>query len=329
MTNSAWDVNEQPRNKVQEGGEFRGSFGSEIQTWNLKTAIGNDLQMKLMQSPLWENWYLEDGSGEHTLNPNYLVSLTDKMVDGNLVVTFTINSKAIWNDGTQITYKDWVASWEAMNGSNPDFAVAATDGWASISSIEKGETDQDVIITFDGAFPDWQMLFADTIYRAESVADPDTFNDGWSDYKNEWFSGPYVVTNFDKASMTVTMERNPKWWGDKGKLDKITWKYVSDEQQATAFANGEIDYIDISTDADRFAQVINTPGAQVRSSGGPNYRHFTLNSESAVLSDLAVRQAIVMGLDRAAIAESDMAGLPVDPGASQFQPLHAGHGRLR
>ena len=312
MTNSAWDVNEQPRDKIKDGGVFHGSFGSEIDTWNLNTATGNDNEMSMMQSPLGEGWYLEDGSGDHTVNPNFLDSIKDDTVDGKLVITMKINSKAKWNDGAPIGFDDWAATVNAFNGENEDFAVASSDGWNQIESVTKGATDQDVIVTFKGSYPDWIRLFMGGPMRAESCADPDIFNDGWADYHNEWYAGPYVVTSFEKSSQTVTMERNPNWWGDKGKLDQIIFKYVSPDQEATAFANGEIDYINIGPNPDLYAQVLATPNAAVRQSGGPNYRHFTFNSKSPALSDVNVRQAIVMGLDRDAIAESDLAGLPVD-----------------
>jgi len=314
--NAAWDVNEQPRDNIQDGGEFHGAVGSEIDTWNLNSALGNDQEKRMMESPLFEYWYLEDGSGNHTPNPNFLDSIKDEVVDGKLVITMKINPKAKWNDGAPIGYDDWAATVAAMNGENEDFAVASSDGYNQIESVTKGDTDQDVIITFKGTYPDWIGVIMGASLpgpmRAESCKDPDTFNDGWDDYHNEWFAGPYVVTNFEKSSNTVTMERNPNWWGDQGKLDKIIFKYVSTDQWATAFANGELDWIDIGPDANMYAQAVNTPNAVVRQSGGPNYRHFTFNSKSPVLSDINVRQAIVMGLDRDAIAESDLVGLPIN-----------------
>jgi len=311
VTHSSWDVKETPRDKVKDGGVFRGSFGSEISTWNLNTSMGNDLEMKFMQSPLVENWYLEDGSGNHTMNPNYLDSLKDETVNGKLVLTMKISAKAVWNDGTPIGYNDWLATWKAMNGENPDFSVASSDGWNQIESVTKGATDQDVIITFKAEYPDWVALFVGQPMRAESCKDADTFNKGWDSYVKEWYSGPYIVTDFQKSSNTVTMERNPIWWGDKGKLDKIIFKYVSDDQKPTAFANGELDYMDIGPDVAAYNQAKTTPGAEIRQSGGPNFRHITFNSKSPVLSDVNVRQAIVMGLDRAQIAASDLAGLPI------------------
>ena len=316
VTNSAWDVNEKTRDQVKEGGEFRGAFGSEIDTWNLNTSEGNDLEKHLMQSALWENWFYEDGSGNHTVNHNYLDSVKGELVNGKQVITFKISDKAKWNDGAPITWADWEATIKAMSGEDEDYDVASSDGYNQVESVVKGATDKDVIITFKEAYPDWEAFFGGNyggVMRAESVKDSETFNTGWSEYNNAWYAGPYIVTSFEKSSNTVTMERNPNWWGDKGKLDKIIWKYVDSSQMATAFANGEIHYFDImSSGADAYAQAIATPGAVVRQSGGPNYRHFTFNSKAPVLSDINVRQAIVMGLDRDVIVQSDLVGLPVD-----------------
>ncbi|MBD4447247.1 ABC transporter family substrate-binding protein, partial [Xanthomonas citri pv. citri] len=51
--------------------------------------------------------------------------------------------------------------------------------------------------------------------------------------------------------------------------------------------------------------------ADMRAAGSLQWRHFTFNAKSANLSDKNVRQAIVKGINRPAIARSDLAGLPV------------------
>ena len=313
---AAWDVNEKPRDQVKDGGVFRGAFGSEISTWNLQTSEGNDYEMLLMQSALWENWFFEDGAGDHTINHNYLDSAKSEVVNGKQVVTFKISDKAKWNDGAPITFDDWAATIKALSGDDPEYDLAGSDGFDQVESVEQGATNKDVIITYKEEYPDWEFMFVGAFggcMRAESVKDADTFNTGWSSYNNAWYAGPYVVTSFEKASNTVTMERNPNWWGDKGKLDKIIWKYVSNEQMATAFANGELDYLDImAKGADAYAQAVARSTAAIRLASGPNYRQFTFNSKVPALSDVNVRQAIAMGLDRTIIAQSDLAGLPVD-----------------
>jgi peptide/nickel transport system substrate-binding protein len=54
-------------------------------------------------------------------------------------------------------------------------------------------------------------------------------------------------------------------------------------------------------------------GVDIRVAGGPNFRHLTMNGQSAVLQDRRVRQALAMAIDRAAIARAQLGPLPVKP----------------
>ncbi|MCC6494727.1 MAG: ABC transporter family substrate-binding protein [Propionibacteriaceae bacterium] len=307
---TGWDINETPRDQLV-GGEFVGSISYPIATWNGYNATGNDAELTLLQSPIRPTYYDYNGTGEPILNPDYLESATTE-TNPNLVVTLKLNPKAVWNDGSPITADDWIATWKAQNGSNEKFAAASTDGWNQIESVEAGATPNDVIFKFKSTYPDWVAIIGDGPLPAEGVATPEVFNDGWTEYKDAWFSGPYKVTSWDKTSGTVIMEPNDKWWGPKPLLTKLTWKQIKSEALAAAFANQEVDYYDIGADPDGFAQASNAQNSEVRVAAGPNFRQFTFNAEAPILSDVNVRQAIVMGLDRTVIAQSDLAGLPGD-----------------
>ncbi|MFT4108461.1 ABC transporter family substrate-binding protein [Propionicimonas sp.] len=309
---SGWDINETPRDQLAEGGEFIGSMSSQITTWNQFNVTGNDAELQFLEAPIRPTYYDYQGDGTPVINPDYLTAANETVTDGHLVITLDLNPKATWNDGTVISADDWVATWKAQNGSNKDFAAASTDGWNQVTSVAAGTGPQQVVITFKSTYPDWIAIVGDGPLRAESVATPKLFNDGWPEYKDAWFSGPFRVTNWDKTSGTVTMEPNPKWWGNKPLLTKLTWKNITADALASAFANKELDYYDIGADADGYAQAKNAPDSVVRVAAGPNFRHFTFNSKSPILSDQSVRQAIVMGIDRTVIAQSDLAGLPGD-----------------
>ncbi len=56
-------------------------------------------------------------------------------------------------------------------------------------------------------------------------------------------------------------------------------------------------------------RVKSATGAVVRQAAGPDYRQLTLNGESPALSDVRVRQAVAMGINRQALAQSDLQGL--------------------
>ncbi|MES6533166.1 ABC transporter family substrate-binding protein, partial [Cutibacterium acnes] len=164
----------------------------------------------------------------------------------------------------------------------------------------------------------------------EGVSDPDTFNSGWKKPNSDWFAGPFVPTKVDQASNTLTVKRNDKWWGDKSKLDTVTFKAMEDAAKTKAFANKEIDVADTIITKDGYETAKKRDDADMRAAGSLQWRHFTFNAKSANLSDKNVRQAIVKGINRPAIARSDLAGLPVQAdsvtlGNHFFMPGQSGY----
>jgi len=153
------------------------------------------------------------------------------------------------------------------------------------------------------------------IIKVESVKDAKTFNTGWKALDNDWLSGPFKVESFDNSQKVLTEVPNDKWWGEKPLLDKIIFRAISPDATAAAFANNELDSFDIGPDPDAYQRVKGVSDASIRQAAGPNFRHFTFNTKSGVLTDQKVRQAIVKGLDREAIGASDLAGIdwPVQP----------------
>lgn len=305
-----WDIKETPHDQLVAG-EFVGYMSSQITTWNQFNITGNDNELVFLQSPIRPTYYDFKGDGEPVINPDYLVEAKTDVTD-KLVVTLELNPKATWNDGTVIDADDWIATWKAQNGTNKDFAAASTDGWNQVTSVAAGASPQEVVITFKSTYPDWTAIVADGPLPADGVATPKLFNDGWGEYRDAWFSGPFKVESWDKTSGLVTMVPNDKWWGAKPVLTKISWKQIAPEGLAAAFANQEVDYYDIGADPDGYAQAKGAQNSEVRVAAGPNFRHFTINSKSPNLSDVKVRQAIMMGVDRTVIAQSDLAGLPGD-----------------
>ncbi len=310
-TSSGWDINETPRDQLT-GGEFIGSIGYPIATWNVASVDGNDAELTLLESPISPIYYSYTGTGEPVMQKDFLLSADPVVNNGKLTVTMKLNPKAVWNDGKVIGADDWIATWKALNGSNEKFAAASTDGWNHIESVKAGADQQEVLVTFKSTYPDWVAVVGDGPIRAEGAATPEAFNDGWKEYKDSYFTGPFKVDNWDKTSGNVTMVPNDKWWGDKPLLTKITWKQIKSDGLAAAFANQEVDYYDIGADPDGYSQASSAQNSKVRVAAGPNFRHFTFNSQAPFLSDVKVRQAIVMGLDRTVIAKSDLAGLPGD-----------------
>jgi peptide/nickel transport system substrate-binding protein len=307
----SWDINQQSRGGLAQGGEFRGSVQDFATSWNPFSIAGSSDDASLIRDAIRAHFYDYDAAGTPTANPDYIADVK-AVSNPNTVVTLKMNPKAVWGDGTSITAADWIATWKAMNGKNTAFESVSSQGWSSLSGVGQGSDEHEVILTFSIPYPDWTQVLSSGPLRAASCATPDAFNNGWSSLKNEYFSGPFKVESVDETQKVITLVPNDRWWGDKPLLNTITWRVVSSDSVTSAFQSNELDYLDIGVDADAFTRVQQVSNAEVRSAAGPNFRQFTFNSQGGFLTDESVRQAIVMGLDRSQIASSDLAGLNVD-----------------
>lgn len=306
----AVDINFQPRENLAQGGELRLSVGDIQDQWNGAQAEGNTLDTADMLNPVLPSLYYVNESGVPTWDPDYLASEPKAVVaDDKLTVTYDLNPKAVWGDGTQIGVKDFEASWKALNGTNKEFSPASTEGYDQMTAVTQGANAQQIVVAFKATYPDWTAMFGSQgLFRAESVATPDAFNNGWKKGpKKEWLSGPFM---FDSITPNLVTEvPNPDWWGDKPLLGKITFKKIEDSSAVpNAFANGEIDSFDIGSDSNAYSVASKTDGTEIRRAAGPNFRQFTFNSTAGNVADPAVRRAIVQGLDRQLVADSDLAG---------------------
>lgn len=312
---TAQDINVKDRGELSQGGTVRLDVSDFGDNWNPLNVNGNNNDLSRARRPLMPQFFNYDTAGVPTPNTNWLLSAEETSADPT-TVSFKLNPDAIWGDGSPVDVDDMVATWKACNGEQKDFQCASTQGYDQIASITSGADKFDVTITFKGAYPDWSQPFSyPGTLKAESIKDADTFNDGWKSLKNDWLSGPFMVDDFDNSQKVLTEVPNDKWWGEKPLLDKITFRAISPDATAAAFANNELDSFEIGPDPDAYQRVKGVSDASIRAAAGPNFRHFTFNTKSGLLTDQKVRQAIVKGLDREAIGASDLAGIdwPVQP----------------
>ena len=109
--------------------------------------------------------------------------------------------------------------------------------------------------------------------------DPEAWNTGFID-KPTPSSGPFIYTSIDNSANTFAATPNPIWWGDKPKLDKVTFTVIDQEAQTQSFANDEIDAIELST-PDQYLGAQDKDGAEVLRSSGLTYSQVTFNGTVA------------------------------------------------
>ncbi|MFI6594809.1 ABC transporter family substrate-binding protein [Nonomuraea sp. NPDC050536] len=303
----AFDINLQPRDKVKDGGTLRWGINEFPTQWNRNHIDGNLAVAAQVSNALLPSPFRSNEKAEISPDPDYLVDAKITDQEPKQVITYTLNPKAKWSDGKPITWEDYQAQWKALNGKNPDFHIVTSTGYQDIESVEKGKDDYEVKVTFARPFGDWKSLFA-PLLPASTNSSPDSFNNSWLN-KIPVTAGPFKFKSFDQTAKTITIVRDDTWWGDRAKLDQIIYRASEQDSLISAFSNGELDTTDIGPSAPDYARAKATQGAVVRQAAGPDFRHFTFNGESDLLSDVKVRQAIQLGINRQAIAQSDLQGL--------------------
>ncbi|MEO9238279.1 MAG: ABC transporter family substrate-binding protein [Jatrophihabitantaceae bacterium] len=286
--------------QVPAGGTLRWPIDSYPPNFNINEIDGNDINISnIMNSTLPVIWHFDAGSTP-ILNTD-IVDKAEQTSSSPQTINYHINPKAVWSDGTPITYKDFAGMWSALNGTNKAFKPASTNGYQQVTSVSKGATDQDVTVTFKDPYPDWKSLFS-PIMPASLDATPASFNTSWANGP-KLSGGPYMVSAMDKTAKTITVTKNDKWWGRAPKLDKIQFIVIDQSAQAKALQSNQIDFVDIGSDVATYAIVKATPGVSIHKAGGPNWRHIDLGNTGA-MSDVRVRQAVMLSLDRVGDAKT-------------------------
>lgn len=305
----ASDVNPTPRERVVDGGTLRWPLPEFPSQWNFNHVTGTTGAVERVIRGVLPYLMRADEKAVPRPVPEYLRSASLKRTEHGQTVTYRLNPQARWSDGRPIGYADFVAQARALSGRDPRYEVSAVTGYRRIKRIERGAGEHVVEVTFDGTYADWRSLFS-PLYPATVYSVPRAFNTGWMN-RLPVTAGPFEVEEIARTAQTVTLVRDPAWWGPPAKLDRIVYRAMDTSAMPGAFANNEIDLMDIGLDAGALRRVQGVRGAAVRRAGGPDWRHLTLNAASPVLSDVRVRRAVMLGIDRRAIARSDLSGLGV------------------
>ncbi|MGH3873690.1 MAG: ABC transporter family substrate-binding protein [Pseudonocardiaceae bacterium] len=309
LSSTTNDINPAARDRIADTGTMSWPLSRLPPNYNYYQLNGQDIENAAVVGGLLPGTFAFSANSQPILRKEYFESAELTSAEPKQVVTYRINPKAIWYGGTPITVADFQAQWKALNGSNPAFRIASVQGYDKIENVAAGRDEREVVVTFKTHYADWRALFS-VIYPASTNADPNIFNDGWRQQPLTT-AGPFKLQNLDQTAQTITLVRNERWWGRPAKLERIIYRVIDPEAQVDALANGEIDFIAVGSDLNRFQRAQAIPGVTVRRAGAADYAQLTLNSRSEVLNDLRVRRALALGIDRQRIAQAQIAPLGV------------------
>ena len=323
LPNTAWD--KASYDDVKQGGTLVQSVSQLPINWNSNQTNGPLGDNTTIQEPALLTGVIFDPDGTWKVDKNVVESAEVASKDP-LKIEVKLNPKAVWSDGKPITWVDFEDTWKALRGTDKRFEIAADNGYKDIASVEQGDTEYDYTITWKKVNADWPNYMY-PVGPSSMTANPAAFNTG---YAKRMFpgNGPYIVSDIDNNGGVVTETPNPRWWGQKPKLDKLIFRVVNQDSLGQAFANKEINVLDTQANPDVLAQAKQRTDAVIQKSGGLTWTHLTMNASKAPLDDVHVRRAIVQAIDRktmAAVIQKQLEVKPSVQGSVIYVPGQAGY----
>jgi peptide/nickel transport system substrate-binding protein len=326
LQGEAVSYNPQPRDNIKDGGTFTEALpeiSSQFNQFQGDSTLYSRIVARLYTPQLIS---FAEGGGVQYERDYLAADPKEETVDGNTRITYTINPKAVYNDGSPIDWHSFEATWKTNNGTDKAYSVSTTDGYDRIVSVTRGVDDRQAVVNFTGKWVWWPGLFNWLVNP--KATDPKVFNEGFlNEPHNEWGAGPYQIQKYDKQNSTIVFERNPKWWGDPGKLDTHTVIGMDTPAAVNAFKNGQLDAV-YTPNAEQVNQLTGVAGAEKRTAARASTYLLQFNAKSPALTDPAVRKALMEGVDRSQISKVVFQGLDYSeklPGSLSLLPGQDGY----
>ncbi|MEL6997037.1 MAG: ABC transporter substrate-binding protein [Pseudomonadota bacterium] len=230
--------------------------------------------------------------------------------EDGLTYTFTLQDGVTFHDGTAMDAEDVKFSLDRARAE--DSANAQKGLFANIASVDVVDplTAKVTLTAPTGNFL-FNMAWGDAVIVApESIEGIKQTPIGTGAFKfDNWVQGD-----------SITLVKNPDYWGTPAKLDKATFKFISDPTAAFAAMMAEdIDAFSGFPAPENLPQFDADPRFTVLVGSTEGETILSTNNKQPPLDNVKVRQAIAHAIDRRAIIDGAMFGYGT-PIGSHFAP---------
>lgn len=278
---------------------------------------GASITIALGSEPTSLDPHIVDDGGERAINDNIYEALLTRTADGELVPSlatelptqiddttwqFKLHDGVVFHNGEPFNADSVVATIERMVGLVAD---GKTDNDGFYSTITGAEVVDDTTVNImtdgpDGVLPARMYWLKQIPASAAESADLSDAPIG---------TGPYVFTSRNQG-VDIVLDANADYWGDAPSISTVTFQFSDDSATRLAgLLSGKYDLITnlAPEDADSAPQVATAQGQE--------HPIIILDADEGITSDLQVRQALNLAVDKQAIADNLYGGYAkVDPG---------------
>ncbi|MGB9927723.1 MAG: ABC transporter substrate-binding protein [Methanosarcina sp.] len=271
-----------------------GTHGGEPEAgFNPITGWGDNHE-PLVQSTLFK----KDSNGNliNDLATNYTVS------EDGLTWTVRIRDDVKFHDGVPLTAKDVVFTFNtAANGTGVDLSVLETANALDNNTVEFKLNDP-------------QTTFINKL-AVTGIAPEHAYNENYG--QNPIGSGPYKFVQWDKGQQVI-FEANPDYYGHKPYFKKLTILFMQADTAFAAAKSGQVDLAEIpasyANQQIEGMKIVSLESIDARGLSFPLQPDTGKKTENGyaigndVTSDIAIRKALNIGIDRQALIAGALNG---------------------
>ena len=324
----AVSFNPKDRSELKEGGELRLAFNGIPENFNPFNTNGytsGSIAIQAAMNSAYAGGYKYDYTGKPSLNTDYVTEYKAETKNGVQTVTFKINPKAKFNDGTPIDIESVRAAHKIFTAPAGEYQVTDAPMWKQVKSVEEDGDKFSVKVTMEKPYYPIDGGFIITTFIHPALVDKKLFNDGLINKPlDKYWAGPFKVENWDTSQKSLILTRNDKWWGQKPLLEKISIRSLGEAASLAAFKNSEIDVISASAQ-NVYADVSKMSNIDIRKGTALGVSDYELNPDKI---PLPVRKAIVAGINREQLLKirfEKIGWSEKAPGSMCFLPLQEGY----
>ncbi|MEP6981190.1 MAG: ABC transporter substrate-binding protein [Nakamurella sp.] len=243
--------------------------------------------------------------------PTGLVDRVEVTSTHPFTVTYELDRRASWSDGTPIAAEDFTYLWRQMTTQTD---VVSPAGYQLISSIQSADAGKTVVVVFRTPFADWRTLFSPLLPARTLKDEPGGFTTALQT-GIPVAGGRYRIDGYDPVIGQITLVRNDKYWDTETTTTNVVFRAGAAGDLVDSLRRGDVQALYLRRGGSA-AAALATLDATVRRRTVPlpltSELVFNLGADR-LTADLAVRQAVAAAIDpallRTAFADGDVGGL--------------------
>lgn len=220
-------------------------------------------------------------------------------------VTYLLDRKASWSDGTPITAEDFSYLRDQLLAQP---GTVASAGYRLITDIRSRDAGKAVDVEFAEPFPQWRSLFSPLLPSHLLKDSPG----GWSsglDTDVPLSGNRYKMTSYDPVTGQVVLARNDKYWAAPPGPSAVVLRLGRPPDLLAAFNRGDVQALWLAPDEATAQDIAEQVPAERRAVlATPSSLQLVMNAADGPTVDAGVRHAIAAALDPAAVAGALTAG---------------------